>query len=82
MHELLEVTIMSEARMFAIAFSSTIAMALVVAGVLFLMVAGDVAILIGSSVAGAITYILICVCCLPNVRRPILDSIVEDEQNV
>jgi hypothetical protein len=69
-HELLEVTIMSEARMFAIAFSSTIAMALVVAGVLFLMV------------AGAITYILICVCCLPNVRRPILDSIVEDEQNV
>jgi hypothetical protein len=70
---------MSETKMYAIAFSSTLAMALVAAGVLFAMAAGDVAVLVGSTLAGVATYVAICMLCLPSVKKPVLEAFEETE---
>lgn len=70
---------MSEIKMFGIAFSSTLAMSLIAAGVLFYLVAGEVAILVGSTLAGALTYAAICMLCLPYVKKPVLEPFEESE---
>lgn len=73
---------MSEMKMFGIAFSSTLAMSLIAAGVLFYMVASDLAILVGSTLAGAATYAVICMYCLPYVRKPVVEPLEEREDHV
>jgi hypothetical protein len=73
---------MSEIKMFGIAFSSTLAMSLIAAGVLFFLVAEDIAILVGSTLAGAATYVAICMLCLPHIRKPVLEPLEESEEYV
>lgn len=73
---------MNEFKMFGIAFSSALAMSLIAAGVLFYMVAGDLAIVVGATLAAAATYAAICVLCLPHVKKVELEPAEEGKENV
>ncbi|PZM84211.1 MAG: hypothetical protein DKT66_06105 [Candidatus Melainabacteria bacterium] len=73
---------MSEIKMFGIAFSSTFAMSLIAAGILFFLAAEDLAVLVGATLAGAATYVAICMFCLPYVRKPVVEPFEESEEYV
>lgn len=73
---------MSESKMLAIAFCLTMANSLVTAGAFYVMGLGPLAVVMGGTLAGVVTYVAICLLSSPYVITPVEEVFVEEECNV
>lgn len=73
---------MSESKMLAIAFCSTMAISLITAGAFYFMGSGPLFVVFGGTLAGIATYVAICMLSAPYVLQPVEEVFVEDECNV